>query len=777
MCMEDPGWARELGMLPGLVELDITTGEVRVNRTPLPRAAERVVFGRGLAARVVPEAVARLADPARPGILVVVGESSSKVPGIAALVDGLRSLGNTFVVHGHADHEAIRAGIAAVRQSRVGVVVAIGGGTTIDVGKSVAALACQEDERGTGACGGMGSGTGASVSANVTEGMGWTADTGTGGAGTGGEASAGTAAHAPAGSARAGFQRVVTVHAHADASADAGTGVSPSRTTPTQPDADLGPAVAADENMDAETEVDVDIAAYQLGRRRVAPERALPWIAVPTTSGTGSESTDNAVIELGDEKRSLRGIPAPRLIVADPALTDSLPLAPTVVAAVDALAQSLEVLTNSAASAEVQEVALAAFATLARGIEDLYLAATHRIGGAGSDSGSGDGPAARGGPEDLAHRGQSSSASGRCSFETAPGIRGAEFQRGCDGVAWLSPLDPVKPDHPVEPGLLVELGKTSQASQHDRFDREDHPPRVNPSPVASQRAASAMSAASSTSGAGVAATTRDTLCWGSFLMGIAFAHARLGLPHALVHFCNRFGLSHGNMVGILLAPGLAVQARDPETARRLPRAAQALDRVLRCREVPAPEGPTPEFRISQTSVPGAASLGVVVPKAPVPGEPALGEPAALEPAAGKPLMESPRQDKHMPTNDVPGKDISGAPVPGAQTPDGLYPHDCVPTPHSGGLSADAAGPERAALLIHGVPGGSELLFRWLETRIPALFAATGLPHSLRAAGLTHADLDWIVARELESRPSFGTPARPATPGELKEVLERAFDTG
>ena len=668
--MDDPGRARELRTLPGLVELDITTGEVRVNRTTLPRAAERVVFGRGLAARVVPEAVARLADPERPGILVVVGESSSKVPGIAALADGLRGLGNTLVVHGHADHEAIRAGMAAVRQSRAGLVIGIGGGTTIDVAKSVAALACQDDERGAGACGGTGPGAGATVSRDVTEGVGWSAHTGTGSAGTSREAGAGIAAHAPAGTARAGFQRVVTAHAHADASANAGTGVSPSRTTPAQPDADVGPAVAADENMDAETEVDVDIAAYQIGRRRVAPERALPWVAVPTTSGTGSESTDNAVIELGDEKKSLRGIPAPRLIVADPALTDSLPLAPTVVAAVDALAQSLEVLTNSAASAEVQEVALAAFATLARGIEDLYLAATRRIDGDRSDSDSSDGPAARSGPEDLAHPGQPSDTSARRSFETAPVIRDADF----------------------ELGVPVESGETSQTSQRDRFGREDHPPRVNPSPIASERPASAMSAASSTSAAEVAATTRDTLCWGSLLMGIAFAHARLGLPHALVHFCNRFGLSHGNMVGMLLAPGLAVQARDPETARRLARAAQALERVLRCREVPAPEGPAAGSPISQTSVPGAASLGVVVPKA-------------------------------------------------------------------------------------SVPSGSELLFRWLETRIPALFAATGLPHSLRAAGLTRADLDWIVARELESRPSFGTPARPATPGELKEVLERAFDTG
>ena len=478
--MEDPGCARESRLLPGVMELDATAGEVRVNRAALPRAAERIVFGRGLAARIVPEEVEQLADPARLGVLVVVGESSSKGPEIAALVGRLRGLEecagcgadtpgasagpvasaaprtarvNIFVVRGHADHDTIRAGIAAVRRSCAGLVVAIGGGTTLDVGKSVAALARQEDERG------------------------------------------------------------------------------------------------------------IDVAAFQLGRRRVAPEKALPWIAVPTTSGTGSESTDNAVIELGDEKKSLRGIPAARLIVADPALTDSLPVAPTVVAAVDALAQALEVLTNAGASLEVQEVALAAFATLARGIEDLYLLT-----------------------------------------------------------------------------------------------------RSNSLPLLAASAAE------------VAAVTRDTLCWGSLLMGIAFAHARLGLPHALVHFCNRFGLSHGNMVGMLLAPGLAVQARDPETARRLARAAQALDAVLRARGVRASEGP----------------------------------------------------------------------VPGHAAP----PHPEVPS--------------------------TELLFRWLEARIPALFAATGLPHSLHAAGLSRADLDWIVAREMDGRPSFGTPARPATPGELKKVLEGAY---
>ncbi|MGE5587369.1 MAG: iron-containing alcohol dehydrogenase [Clostridia bacterium] len=524
----------KLRHIPGLVELEAGTGTVHLNRTALPRAADRIVFGRGLAANVVPEAVAGLVEPARPGILVVVGESSSKAPGIAALVDSIKSLGEgagggagsadrwegrtprawqatpsvrIFVVRGHADHATIRAGIEAVRRDHAGLVVAVGGGTIIDVGKSIAALAHQDGEGNTS----------------------W----------------------------------------------------RPGRAAQEDAGAQVGPTVCMGDESGVEPEVAVDITAYQVGRRRPAPERALPWVAVPTTSGTGSESTDNAVIELGDEKKSLRGIPASRFIAADPALTDPLPLAPTIVAAVDALAQSLEVFTSSAASAEVQEVALAAFAALARGIEDLSVVAARVIG------------------------------------ETEPGG-----------------TPPATPE---------------------------------------RQQMSAVRAASPDSAGKVAPATRDTLSWGSLLMGIAFANGRLGLPHALVHFCNRFGLSHGNMVGILLAPGLAVQARDPETARRLARAAHTLDEALRCDDVPSTDGRTPAPPVSQT---------------------------------------------------------------------------CVRC-------------------------GPELLFHWLGARIPTLFEAAGLPRSLRAAGFTRADLDWIVARELESRPSFGTPARPATPGELREVFERA----
>ena len=113
---------------------------------------------------------------------------------------------------------------------------------------------------------------------------------------------------------------------------------------------DVGKAIAGLAAQEGGTE----IAAFQRGEKSINPEAALPWIAVPTTSGTGSESTNNAVIELGEEKRSIRNIPPPRMIIADPSLTDSLPLPATIIALVDALAQSLEAITNAAATPETQ---------------------------------------------------------------------------------------------------------------------------------------------------------------------------------------------------------------------------------------------------------------------------------------------------------------------------------------------------------------------------------------------------------------------------------------
>jgi alcohol dehydrogenase class IV len=79
------------------------------------------------------------------------------------------------------------------------------------------------------------------------------------------------------------------------------------------------------------------------GAPLVAPP--LPCVAVPTTAGTGSEVTRNAVLGSPEQgvKVSLRSpLMLPRAAVVDPELTLSLPPAVTATTALDALAQLIE---------------------------------------------------------------------------------------------------------------------------------------------------------------------------------------------------------------------------------------------------------------------------------------------------------------------------------------------------------------------------------------------------------------------------------------------------
>ncbi|MDD2202586.1 MAG: iron-containing alcohol dehydrogenase [Firmicutes bacterium] len=453
--------------VPGIVDYDESSGNVEVNRKALPQTAERIIFGRDMGLAHLGRTIRNL--PSQSSVLAVVGASSSRSPQVRRIVESLQAIEGSggpdmhrLEVQGHANHDIIRAGIGTAIKVDAAMVLAMGGGTTLDVGKAVAGLAFQD-----------------------------------GGA---------------------------------------------------------------------------DVAAFQLKAKAVDPKLALPWIALPTTSGTGSESSNNAVVELGEEKRSIRPIPSPSMIIADPSLTDSLPFRPTVTSSIDALAQSLEIFTSAKASREVQAVALAATCNLVEGLNELQRA-TERLS------------------SDTTRR------------QEADGVEGA-------------------------------LGPDA-----------------------------------------ISARTRNLLSWGSMLMGIAFTHAHLGLPHALVHHCIRFGLSHGNMVGILLAPGLTIQAQaDSETARRLHVVQKAL--------------------------------------------PALGQGDILELS-------------------VEGED-------GESRESGLQGH--VPDKLIAGLR--------------------DLTYQ--------LFTAAGLPTSLRSAGLTRRDLDWIATSELHSGASFGIPNRPATRGELLEVLEKAF---
>ncbi len=82
-----------------------------------------------------------------------------------------------------------------------------------------------------------------------------------------------------------------------------------------------------------------------IGRGQTLPVAPAPFVAIPTTAGTGSEATRNAVLASGEHKVkvSLRSpLMLPRLALVDPELTYGLPPAATAATGLDALTQLLE---------------------------------------------------------------------------------------------------------------------------------------------------------------------------------------------------------------------------------------------------------------------------------------------------------------------------------------------------------------------------------------------------------------------------------------------------
>jgi alcohol dehydrogenase class IV len=110
------------------------------------------------------------------------------------------------------------------------------------------------------------------------------------------------------------------------------------------------------------------------GRKLVAP--ALPCVAIPTTAGTGSEVTKNAVLGVLEQrvKVSLRGLSLlPRLALVDSELTHSMPPALTAATGLDALTQVLEPYVSIAANPLVDVLALEGVRRAARSLRRAFV--------------------------------------------------------------------------------------------------------------------------------------------------------------------------------------------------------------------------------------------------------------------------------------------------------------------------------------------------------------------------------------------------------------------
>lgn len=79
-----------------------------------------------------------------------------------------------------------------------------------------------------------------------------------------------------------------------------------------------------------------------VGTGRQLEASPLPFVAIPTTAGTGAEVTKNAVINVPEQQRkvSLRDDRMlPDLAIVDPALTDNAPRNITLSSGLDAMTQ------------------------------------------------------------------------------------------------------------------------------------------------------------------------------------------------------------------------------------------------------------------------------------------------------------------------------------------------------------------------------------------------------------------------------------------------------
>jgi alcohol dehydrogenase class IV len=108
-----------------------------------------------------------------------------------------------------------------------------------------------------------------------------------------------------------------------------------------------------------------------VGRGRLLERPSLPFIAVPTTAGSGSEATRNAVLRIPDlkVKRSLRSdFMIPRVAVIDPQQSETCPLPVAASAGLDALTHLIEGYVSIGAQPTTDALALNGIRVAAQGL-------------------------------------------------------------------------------------------------------------------------------------------------------------------------------------------------------------------------------------------------------------------------------------------------------------------------------------------------------------------------------------------------------------------------
>lgn len=115
--------------------------------------------------------------------------------------------------------------------------------------------------------------------------------------------------------------------------------------------------------------------AEVIGAGRVLTRPSVPFVAVPTTSGTGSEATANAVVGSQEHgvKVSLRSVyMLPDVAIVDPELVVQCPPSVTAAAGLDALTQCIEPLVSHMATPITDALCREGLSRAARGLRAAY---------------------------------------------------------------------------------------------------------------------------------------------------------------------------------------------------------------------------------------------------------------------------------------------------------------------------------------------------------------------------------------------------------------------